>query len=100
MSDRPRVLCIYKKSAYQIYVRERRHTRVASLLRSGDAAVAGMLPAHRAHERTLREAKRVLRELGAQAVFRHRRADVSTQDFDLVVTLGGDGTLLFASHVV
>jgi len=32
----PRVLVIYKKSAYQIYVRERHHTRIQQLLAEGE----------------------------------------------------------------
>jgi NAD+ kinase len=100
MSSPPRVLCIYKKSAYQIYVHERRHARVAALLRARDPAVAGLLRAHNAHERTLREARRLLRALGARASFRHRSARGSVGAFDLVVTLGGDGTLLWASQAI
>ena len=95
-----RVLVVYKKSAYRIYVRERRHRRVASLLRVGDASVAGMARAHRDHERTVAEARRVLRGLGVNAVFRPRSGRGSTAAFDLIVTLGGDGTLLWASHAI
>jgi NAD+ kinase len=98
MKTSPRVLVVYKKSAYQIYVREGGHRRVAALLRSGDAAVAGMTRAHRDHEHTLIEARRVLRALGARAEFRPRSGRGSASAFDLVVTLGGDGTLLWASH--
>src|SRR5690349_24828644 len=71
-SSRPRVLVIYKKSAYQVYVRERRHPRVAALLREGDRAASRLRRAHRSHETTLERAREVLRKLGARAVFRHR----------------------------
>jgi NAD+ kinase len=100
MTSPPRVLCIYKKSAYQIYVHERRHTRVEQLLSGRDPAVAGLHRAHREHERTVAEARRLLRALGARATFRRRSARGSITDFDLIVTLGGDGTLLWASHAV
>jgi NAD+ kinase len=96
----PRVLVIYKKSAYQIYVRERRHARVAALLRARDPAVAGLVRAHQAHDKTLAEARRVLRALGARATFRYRSSHTSSDAFDLVVTLGGDGTLLWASQSI
>jgi NAD+ kinase len=99
-SDRPRVLVVYKKSAYQIYVRERRHPRVASLLRSRSRAVSGMIRAHQDHLRTVADVRRVLRDLGARAVFHLRRERGSTAGFDLVVTVGGDGTLLWASQMV
>jgi NAD+ kinase len=100
MAAASRVLVIYKKSAYQIYVRERRHRRVAALLRARDPAVAGLLRAHHAHLATLDEATKVLRALGARATFRHRSSHRETEAFDLVVTLGGDGTLLWASQSI
>jgi NAD+ kinase len=99
-SDRPRVLVVYKKSAYQIYVHERRHARVAALLRRRSSAVAGMTRAHKDHLRTVGQVRHVLRQLGARAVFRQRRERGSTAGFDLVVTVGGDGTLLWASQMV
>ncbi|MFI5307658.1 MAG: NAD(+)/NADH kinase [Polyangiales bacterium] len=40
----------------------------------------------------------MLHALGARAIFRHRSSDRETDAFDLVVTLGGDGTLLWASQ--
>ena len=97
---RPRVLVVYKKSAYEIYVRERRHARVAALLRQGSPAVAGLRRAHEHHQQTLAVVKRALRELGAQAAFRRRSERGSTEEFDLVVTVGGDGTLLWASQMI
>jgi NAD+ kinase len=100
MSTRPHVLCIYKKSAYEIYVREHRHPRVGALLRAADPAVAGLVRAHKAHAQTLREARRLLRALGARATFRRRSAHGETSAFDLVVTIGGDGTLLWASQMI
>jgi NAD+ kinase len=99
-SERPRVLVVHKKSAYQIYVRERRHPRVASLLRGGSPAVAGLMRAHRDHMQTLKVARQALRALGARAVFRSRSDPSHHDGFDLVVTIGGDGTLLWASQMV
>lgn len=100
MSSAQRVLVIYKKSAYQIYVREHRHWQVGALLRAGDAAVSGMMRAHKAHEQTLQEARRVLHDMGVRATFRRRSVRGSASSFDLVVTIGGDGTLLWASQMV
>lgn len=96
----PRVLVIFKKSAFQLYVRERRSARVVSLLRKKHVTVRRMRAAHDDHVATIAAAKSLLQALGTRAVFRYR-ADIGTaHEFDLVVTLGGDGTLLWASHAV
>jgi NAD+ kinase len=99
-SGRPRVLVIYKKSAYQIYVRERDHARVRELLQLGDPAVERLMQAHEDHEATIEATRAALKELGAVALFRRRSDESSLQVADLVVTLGGDGTLLDTSHQV
>ena len=41
----------------------------------------------------------MLTKLGARAVFRYRSDGADTDDCDLVVTLGGDGALLWASRL-
>lgn len=98
--ERPRVLVIYKKSAYQIYVRERKNERIRELVEREDRTVRSILAADRDHVETLDEAREALRELGAKGVFRYRSDEGLVDGFDLVVTVGGDGTLLWASHRV
>ena len=99
MPPRPRVLVVYKKSAYQLYVRERRSKRVTRLLAERDPTVARLTDAHEDHIATVQRAREILRKLGADAWFRPR-SNGEQLDADLVVTLGGDGTLLWASHAV
>lgn len=96
----PRVLVIYKKSAYQLMVRERKNARARALLERQDRSVERLLASHEDHVSTIDDARVLLERLGADATFRYR-ADADTADsFDLVITLGGDGTLLWASHLV
>lgn len=96
----PRVLVIYKKSAYEIYVRERRHKHIEQLVAERDAGALRLLRAHEHHMESLQSARDALSRLGAAAKFRHRSDDTHAQNVDLVVTLGGDGTLLWASHLI
>jgi NAD+ kinase len=98
--ERPHVLVIYKKSAYQIYVRERRNERIRDLVEREDKTVRSILAADREHVETLEETSEALRELGTKGVFRYRSDEGLVDSFDLIVTVGGDGTLLWASHRV
>jgi len=96
---RPRVLVVYKKSTYQRYV-GRAQERLEELIAHGHISVEGLLQEHEIHQETLKRAKRALRELGARAVLRYRPEPMPEEGtWDLIVTLGGDGTLLWASHL-
>ena len=95
---RPRVLVVYKKSTYQRYA-GRDQERFQELIENGDISVAGLLHEHEVHQETLRRAKEALRDLGARAVLRYRPEPMPEEPWDLIVTLGGDGTLLWASHL-
>jgi NAD+ kinase len=94
------VLVIYKKSTYQLMVSERKNPRARALLARNDRSVARMLASHQDHVQTIEAARTALETLGTDATFRYRADEGSTEAFDLVVTLGGDGTLLRASHLV
>ncbi|MBW1760109.1 MAG: NAD(+)/NADH kinase [Deltaproteobacteria bacterium] len=96
---RPRVLVVYKKSTYQRYV-GRAQERLKELIEHSDVSVEGLLHEHEIHQETLRRAKAALRSLGARAVLRYRPEPLPEEGaWDLIVTLGGDGTLLWASHL-
>lgn len=96
-----RVLLVVKRSSYGRFVEDEGDPRVARLLRRRDPSVARWVDAHRAHMATLDTTERALARLGVP-VARVGRADVAfdTADATLVVTVGGDGTLLAASHNV
>ncbi len=98
--DGPRVLVVYKKSAYQTNVRERKNPRFLELLAKKDPSVARLVEAHDDHQATLEEAHAALDKLGVSATFRFRGDEGLVEDFDLVVTVGGDGTLLWAARWV
>jgi len=96
---RPKVLVVYKKSTYQRYV-GRAQERLRELIEHSDVSVEGLLHEHEIHQETLRQAKQALRDLGARAVLRYRPEPMPVEgSWDLIVTLGGDGTLLWASHL-
>jgi NAD+ kinase len=95
-----RVLVVYKKSAWQTNVKERRNPRYLELVDAGHEAIARLEAAHAAHLETLEETRTALAGLGARSVFRFRGDEGLVEGFDLVVTVGGDGTLLWAARWV
>ncbi len=97
---RPSVLVVYKKSAYQRFVVEKKDARVQKLLADDDPTVRRFRDAHDSHVGTVEEARAILKKLGAKATYRHLPRRQRIGDHDLVITLGGDGTLLWASHSV
>jgi len=96
----PRILAIYKKSLVQIYVRDRKNARISKLLEEGGPIATRLYRSHRDHIGSIEEAKKAFKQLGARAEFRYRSNVNNVGEFDLVVTLGGDGTFLWASHIV
>lgn len=96
----PRVLVVYKKSAYQTNVRERKNPRFLELLARKDPSVARLIEAHDDHQATLEEVHEAVERLGVRATFRFRGDEGLVEDFDLLVTVGGDGTLLWAARWV
>jgi len=98
---RPRVGLVVKKSAYRIYLEEKPDDKLRRLVAEGDPTVAPMRAAHEAHERTVREVEQALAAIEAQVAFvRSAGERFDARGLDMVITVGGDGTLLSASHSV
>ncbi len=95
-----RVLVVYKKSAYQLYVLERRDPRLSRLLRQRHPDAREIHQAHAIHQATLRTVTKTLARLGLAYDVVYRAHLRTTARYDLVISVGGDGTLLQASHLV
>jgi NAD+ kinase len=92
---------IAKRSAFTRNVEEAEDPRIMGLLKRGDPAVSSWVPSHQEHKRTLEATIRTLEDLGAHVLLLRRpHAAFDAGDAALVVTVGGDGTLLAASHYV
>lgn len=94
------VLLIYKKSAYRIYGRERRDARFLRLLRRKDPSVALVERSDREHEQAMAAVKAALADAGCKTTTAYRARVGHTRGYDLVVTVGGDGTLLEAARTL
>lgn len=92
------VLVVTKETPYREFTRLR-DPRVLRLLEAKDPAVAPLVRANADHDATVAELRAAIRALGVRA--RETRDPGGARGrFRLVVTVGGDGTLLRASHHV
>ena len=82
----PRVLVVYKKSAWQTHVKERKNARYIALLKQGNVVTQRLEEAHRQHQATLEETKLALDALGVRSVFRFRGDEGLVEGFDLMLT--------------
>ena len=99
MKRRPRVGLVVKRSVWQLDVQGGRRPKIRHLVHKEDPTVARLLSAHEEHIGTVEEVKAALHEAGAHVTRLGRHAEELDPDaLDLVVTVGGDGTLLAASH--
>jgi NAD+ kinase len=99
--SRPHVIVVGKRTAYRRFVEDEGDPRARSLIKKRDPSVATWLASHRDHSRTMEEVERVLEKAGAKTLFLERaHAAFDTSDAALVIAVGGDGTLLAASHNV
>ncbi len=97
MTAAARIAVVVKRSAYRLHGKE---ARVRRLVAKRDPSVSRLLRAHRDHEATLTEVRRAAGALGVEAHFFLGSKTPLTRGWDLVVTVGGDGTLLSASHQI
>jgi NAD+ kinase len=95
-----RVLVLVKRTSFRKLVEEDADPRVKSLIKAGDIAVSRMRRSHEDHETTVREVRHALEALGTHVTLQDGPRSEIQGTYDLVVTVGGDGTLLSASHQI
>ena len=100
MPRKPRVLVVYKKDAYQQFLQEQQDPRLVRLLRRGHPDVLDLQRAHRVHEEALEAVVHTLRQLPVEIELAYRAALKVTRWYDLVISIGGDGTFLHAARSI
>lgn len=98
MSARPRILVVYKKSAFQLHLLERRDPHLRRLLRARHPDLLDMRRGHAVHQATVDAVLATLKRLGARHDVVYRAHLTTTARYDLIVAIGGDGTFLQAAH--
>lgn len=94
------ILLVYKKSAYHLYVKKHGSQAVRQAIESNDPVARQMLKGHDVHSESLRRIEQILK-LKKKKVYKQWRGKMRNYArFDLIITVGGDGTLLDISHWV
>lgn len=94
-----KVLVVYKRSIFEQFFKGS-----PLLKRRNSPAIARhlekMLQAHQAHDRALQRVFQFLQEAGIPFEKADRKEKVRLKSFDVILTVGGDGTFLEVSHQV
>jgi NAD+ kinase len=94
-----KVLVVFKKSTLQLQALEYKEPRFLKLLEEGHSSVARVKSAHEQHVDTLEFVQDSLKQRNIEFVSLHRaELDENAHEYDLLITVGGDGTFLDASH--
>ncbi len=97
--SRPRVIVVAKKSALSRFYGGEGDARAGRLLNVGHESVRKWRPAHEQHVRVVDQVCETLEACGAETLVLHgAQAEFDPVGAELIVTVGGDGTLLAASH--
>lgn len=94
-----RVLLVYKKSRLEVYASEYPDLPINELIRKGDNSLNFLKDEHEQHFKCLEQVKKDLAGRGVDLLVCNR-ADLSSEKTQgrIIVTVGGDGTILDASH--
>jgi NAD+ kinase len=93
------IVLAYKDSRLHTYTKVHPHQNIKDLLAQEDISVDQLQKAHEAHLETLKHVETILQDLKYKykKAYRGRLAGADISN-SLVITVGGDGTLLEASH--
>jgi len=94
------VLVVAKKTVLTRFTVDRFDPKFAELLAHNDPLVARYRDGHTANEETLTRVRETLRDRGIPFREVHRTTKRDVRQHSLVISVGGDGTLLDASHGV
>ena len=95
-----KALLVYKKSAYEAYFMEYKRKHFATLSKSGDIGLQHIRRAHEAHYESLEFIESTLKKRRIKYLRAFRGGRFNEKSFDLIISVGGDGTFLDAAKNV
>ena len=94
------VLVIHRMTSYQQMLSGESRATVTALRDQRDQLIQRMVLADATHNRAMEKIHKELDSRKINAIWRHDFSGLIPDSFDLVITVGGDGTVLHASHAV
>ncbi|MBU1918241.1 NAD(+)/NADH kinase [bacterium] len=95
-----RIFVVYKRSVFQKYFLELKNYKISNLIHKRHPLTKGMIKTHHQHMNSLKVIKEVLNNSGIKYRMSTRSHSTNFKGFDLVITIGGDGTFLRATHYI
>jgi NAD+ kinase len=96
-----RVLVVHRRSVYDdLMMNGGKRSRLGDLVKAGDPLVQDIARAHANHQDAMSKVALALGGMGCDSLWLHHLGETRPDDFDLVVAVGGDGTVLRISHAV
>lgn len=95
-----KIFVVYKRSVFQKYFLELKNYKISNLIQKRHPLTKGMIKTHQQHMNSLKVIREVLNNSGIKYRMSTRSHSTNFKGFDLVITVGGDGTFLRASHYI
>jgi len=91
-------IVIYKKSHYQIYTADDQDKSVIKRLNDGGVGASGLKSSHARQAKAIAIVRKTLKKLNIKTVWRWRSETTTMPQADIVISVGGDGTVLDAAR--
>ena len=95
-----KLLVIHRRSSYEEMFSESPTDSLKKLQKRSDPILQTMKEAHDSHLKAMDSVDAAIRQRGLDATWAHDLSDIDPDDYSLVITVGGDGTVLHASHSI
>ena len=94
------VLVIHRMTSYQQMRASEFRSTLDDLRMQNDPLIQRMLSAEKTHNASMEKIREELARRHINATWRHDFSGLFPDSFDMVITIGGDGTVLHASHSI
>ena len=100
LSNISKVLVVYKKSVYQKYVLDENNESITKRIKENHVSTKKLYETHRKNLSSINKVEKKLEKHGIKYRITARSSLKSINNYDLVITIGGDGTFLrTAQHI-